>query len=59
MKGMKGGMRSEAITDQSDIKTGVAAVAPPEEEEADWGMKILQLQKGGKETEKNVLIYKN
>lgn len=52
-------MRSEAITDQSDIKTGVAAVAPPEEEEADWGMKILQLQKGGKETEKNVLIYKN
>lgn len=37
---MKGGTRSEAITDQSDIKTGVAAP----EEEADWEMKILQVQ---------------
>lgn len=27
LKGMKGEMRSEAITDQSDIKTGVAAEA--------------------------------
>lgn len=37
---MKGGMRSEAITDQSDIKTGVVAEAPPGEEEANWEMKI-------------------
>lgn len=27
MRGMKGGMRSEAITEQSDIRTGVAAEA--------------------------------
>lgn len=27
VRGMKGGMRSEAITEQSDIKTGVAAEA--------------------------------
>lgn len=27
LKGMKGGMRSEAIADQSDIKPGVAAEA--------------------------------
>lgn len=35
---MKGGMRSEAITDKSDIKAGVVAeVQHREEQKAGWG----------------------
>lgn len=46
---MKGGMRSEAITDQSDIKTGVVAEAPPGEEEANWEMKIRRAKRGSRQ----------
>lgn len=37
MRGMKGGMRSEAITDKSDIKAGVVAkVQQREGKKGDW-----------------------
>lgn len=49
LRRMKGGMRSEAIADKSDIKAGVVAeVQHRVEQKADWGgkMKILQPRSG-------------